>query len=145
SLPLEVDTDNDGTPNQFDLDSDNDGCADALEGDENVTTSQLTANRISGTVDDNGVPNLVNAGGTADVGSDQGQGIGEAYTVNPAAVGGTASSNQTIVSGATPAALSLSGHTGTIQWQSSTDNVTFTNISGATSATYAPGALTATT
>ncbi|MGV2488433.1 UNVERIFIED_CONTAM: hypothetical protein FOS07_31770, partial [Bacillus mycoides] len=88
---------------------------------------------------------MVNAGGTADVGSDQGQGIGEAYTVNPAAVGGTASSNQTIVSGATPAALSLSGHTGTIQWQSSTDNVTFTNISGATSATYAPGALTATT
>ena len=139
------DFDNDGTPNYLDLDSDGDGCSDAIEGDENVTTSQLTANRISGTVDDNGVPNLVNAGGTADVGSDQGQGIGEAYTVNPAAVGGTASSNQTIVSGATPAALSLSGHTGTIQWQSSTDNVTFTNISGATSATYAPGALTATT
>ena len=73
------DPDNDGISNQFDLDSDNDGCADALEGDENVTTSQLTANRISGTVDDNGVPNLVNAGGAADVGSDQGQGIGEAY------------------------------------------------------------------
>ena len=79
SLPLEVDTDNDGTPDHLDLDSDNDGCADAIEGDENVTTSQLTANRISGTVDANGVPNLVNAGGTADVGSDQGQGIGEAY------------------------------------------------------------------
>ena len=79
SLPLEVDTDNDGTPNQFDLDSDNDGCADAIEGDENVTASQLTANRISGTVDDNGVPNLVNAGGAADIGGDQGQGIGEAY------------------------------------------------------------------
>ncbi len=77
--PLYCDADNDGTPNQFDLDSDNDGCADALEGDENVTTSQLTANRISGTVDDNGVPNLVNAGGAADIGGDQGQGIGEAY------------------------------------------------------------------
>lgn len=73
------DPDNDGISNQFDLDSDNDGCADALEGDENVTTSQLTANRISGTVDDNGVPNLVNAGGAADIGGDQGQGIGEAY------------------------------------------------------------------
>lgn len=73
------DPDNDGISNQFDLDSDNDGCADALEGDENVTTSQLTANRISGTVDANGVPNLVNAGGAADIGSDQGQGIGEAY------------------------------------------------------------------
>lgn len=78
------DPDNDGISNQFDLDSDNDGCADALEGDENVTTSQLTANRISGTVDANGVPNLVNAGGAADVGSDQGQGIGDSQdnTIN---------------------------------------------------------------
>ena len=139
------DTDGDGTPDHLDLDSDNDGCPDAIEGDENITASQLTANRISGTVDANGVPNLVNSGGNADTGSDQGQGAGQAYTVNPAAVGGTASSNQTIVSGATPATLSLSGHSGTIQWQSSTDNITFTNISGATSATYAPGALTATT
>ncbi|MFN3271817.1 MAG: L-type lectin-domain containing protein [Cloacibacterium caeni] len=83
-LPLELDTDGDGTPNQFDLDSDNDGCPDAIEGDENVTTSQLTANRISGTVDANGVPNLVNAGGAADVGSDQGQGIGDSQdnTIN---------------------------------------------------------------
>jgi len=73
------DTDEDGTPDHLDLDSDNDGCADALEGDENVIASQLTSNRISGTVDANGVPNLVNAGGAADIGSDQGQGIGEAY------------------------------------------------------------------
>ena len=41
SLPLEVDTDNDGTPNQFDLDSDNDGCADAIEGSENVKYNQI--------------------------------------------------------------------------------------------------------
>lgn len=73
------DTDGDGTPDHLDLDSDNDGCADALEGDENVTASQLTSNRISGTVNANGVPNLVNSGGAADLGSDQGQGIGEAY------------------------------------------------------------------
>ena len=166
SLPLEVDTDGDGTPNYLDLDSDGDGCPDAIEGDENVTAAHLNPSGSiivgangSGSleVNANGVPKLVNgtthnatgggstAAGVADIGNDQGQGIGEAYTVNPAAVGGTASSNQTIVSGATPAALSLSGHTGTIQWQSSTDNVTFTNISGATSATYAPGALTATT
>lgn len=143
--PLFCDADNDGTPNQFDLDSDNDGCPDAIEGDENVTASQLTANRISGTVNANGVPNLVNSGGAADIGGDQGQGAGQAYTVNPAAVGGTASSNQTICWNTTPTALTLSGSTGSIQWQSSTDNVTFNNISGATSATYAPGALTATT
>ncbi len=136
------DTDGDGTPDHLDLDSDNDGCPDAIEGDENVTASQLTANRISGTVDANGVPNLVNSGGAADIGSDQGQGAGQAYTVNPAAVGGTASSNQTICWNTTPSALTLTGSTGSIQWQSSTDNVTFNNISGATSATYAPGALT---
>lgn len=70
-----------------------------------------------------------------------------AVTVSTAAVGGTASSNQTICSGATPSNLTLTGNTGTIQWQSSTDNVTFTNISGATSATLngaTIGALTAT-
>ncbi|OEL10749.1 conserved repeat domain protein, partial [Cloacibacterium normanense] len=144
-LPLELDTDGDDIANSLDLDSDNDGCPDAIEGDENVTASQLTANRISGGVDVNGVPNLVNSGGAADIDGDQGQGAGQAYTVNPAAAGGTASSNQSICTGATPAALSLSGHSGAIQWQSSTDNVTFTNISGATSTTYAPGALTATT
>ena len=144
-LPLELDKDGDGTPNSLDLDSDGDLCPDAIEGDENVTASQLTANRISGTVNANGVPNLVNSGGAADIGGDQGQGAGQAYTVNPAAAGGTASSNQTICWNTTPTALTLSGSAGSIQWQSSTDNVTFNNISGATSTTYAPGALTATT
>ena len=40
-LPLELDKDGDGTPNQFDLDSDNDGCADAIEGSENVKYNQI--------------------------------------------------------------------------------------------------------
>lgn len=69
-------------------------------------------------------------------------------TVNPASVGGTASSNQTICSGGTPADLTLSGHTGSIQWQSSPDNMAWTDISGATNATLTGaqmGALTATT
>ncbi|PQA97351.1 hypothetical protein B0A70_01400 [Chryseobacterium piscicola] len=85
-----ADTDGDGIPNHLDLDSDNDGCLDALEGDENVTTSQLQT--ASGTVtvgtsaasnqnlgvavNANGVPALVNSGGAADIGSDQGQGVG---------------------------------------------------------------------
>ena len=85
------DTDGDGIPNYLDLDSDNDGCLDAIEGDENVTTAMLV-NAASGlsvgtgstasnknlgtTVDANGVPTIVNAGGAADVGSDQGQGVG---------------------------------------------------------------------
>jgi hypothetical protein len=48
----DIDTDGDGIPNRLDLDSDNDGCLDALEGSQNITTSQL-----------------VNAGGTVTVGT----------------------------------------------------------------------------
>lgn len=71
------DLDGDGTPDYLDLDSDGDGCFDSIEGDENVTKAQINANgSISGSVDAQGVPVLVNTGGAADVGSDQGQGIG---------------------------------------------------------------------
>lgn len=82
-LPLELDTDNDGTPDYLDLDSDNDGCFDAIEGDENVTLSQINANGsinivANGGVNANGVPNLVNTSGAADIGGDIGQGIGTA-------------------------------------------------------------------
>ena len=55
-----------------------------------------------------------------------------AVVIDPTSVGGTASSSQTICSGDTPADITLAGNTGTIQWQSSTDNVTFANIAGAT-------------
>lgn len=65
-------------------------------------------------------------------------------------VPGTIGSPQTICALATPGAFTstaASGGTGTInyQWQSSTDNITFTNIASATSATYGAGALSATT
>lgn len=85
------DTDGDGIPDNLDLDSDNDGCVDALEGDEDVTNEQLviasgtvavgfgsTASKqnLGNTVDANGVPTIVNAGGAADIGADQGQGVG---------------------------------------------------------------------
>jgi hypothetical protein len=46
-----------------------------------------------------------------------------------------ASDNQTICSGSTQADITLSGQTGSIQWQSSTDNNAFNNISGATTST----------
>ena len=94
-----ADTDGDGIPNHLDLDSDNDGCVDAFEGDENVTNSQLTTasgtvtigagstasnQNLGNTVDVDGVPTVVNSGGSADVDSDQGQGIGSSTdaTVN---------------------------------------------------------------
>lgn len=92
--PLYCDEDNDGIANYLDLDSDNDGCLDAIEGDENVTSNMLV-NAASGLsvgagssasnqnlcasascVDANGIPNLVNSGGAADIGGNIGQGIG---------------------------------------------------------------------
>ncbi|MCW3160830.1 hypothetical protein [Chryseobacterium oryctis] len=81
-----MDTDGDGIPDHLDLDSDNDGCLDALEGDANITSSQLvtaasgvsvgsgsSASNMnlcasSSCVDVSGIPTVV---GTA------GQGIGD--------------------------------------------------------------------
>ncbi|MCG8831437.1 hypothetical protein G1K41_12055, partial [Tenacibaculum finnmarkense] len=77
------DNDNDGIPNYLDTDSDNDGCPDAIEANENVTLAQLDADKRidianQGGVDINGVPNLVNSGGTADSNNTQGQGTNTA-------------------------------------------------------------------
>ncbi|MFY7739022.1 MAG: T9SS sorting signal type C domain-containing protein, partial [Flavobacterium sp.] len=68
-------------------------------------------------------------------------------TLDPASVAGTVSVNQTICENTQPTDISLTGNTGTIQWQSSPDNITFTDISGETAATLAGatiGNLTAT-
>ncbi|MFZ9687836.1 MAG: hypothetical protein ACO3AW_07680, partial [Chitinophagaceae bacterium] len=65
--------------------------------------------------------------------------------------GGTIGTNSTICSGSTKALTSSVLATGgdgtaiTYQWQSSTDNITFSDISGATSSTYTTPALTQTT
>ncbi|SHF79398.1 hypothetical protein [Chryseobacterium sp. OV279] len=96
---LSADTDGDGTPDFLDLDSDNDGCLDAIEGDENVTISMLV--NAGGTVtvgtgsaanqnlcatvncmNAQGVPNMVNSGGTADIGNDVGQGAGSSQNTS---------------------------------------------------------------
>ncbi len=66
-------------------------------------------------------------------------------TINPSLTGGTIGSNNSYCGPSTPAAFTsttaASGGTGTIsyQWESSTDNITFNNIVGATNATYTPG------
>ncbi|PZR23291.1 MAG: hypothetical protein DI539_03295 [Flavobacterium psychrophilum] len=72
-----------------------------------------------------------------------------AININPIATGGQIGSDQTVCSGTAPAQLSnvTSGNNtnGGYQWQSSTDNATWTNISGATNADYQPGTITQTT
>jgi len=66
-------------------------------------------------------------------------------TVNPTSLGGTASGSATVCSGTNSRILTLAGSRGTIQWQSSTDNVNFSPISGANASTYTATNLTATT
>ncbi len=110
-LPIELDTDNDGIPNHLDVDSDNDGCADAIEGGDNITQTMLNGSNaigsnISGTlnspaiatVDANGVPVITNTGSTFNVdGQAQGQTAGSSanasvngcYCYKPAQTSGT--------------------------------------------------------
>jgi len=66
-------------------------------------------------------------------------------TVNPASVGGTATAGASSFCASGSTTITLSGSTGSIQWQASPDNSTFTNIPSATSSTYATPTLTATT
>ena len=66
-------------------------------------------------------------------------------TVSPTAVGGTATAAVSNLLSGLSTTITLSGYTGAIQWQSSPDDLTFTNIPGATASTYATPTLTQTT
>lgn len=68
-----------------------------------------------------------------------------AVTVNPLSVAGVASGNNTVCSGINSSTLTLTGYLGDVQWQSSSDNVTFANIPSATGPSYTATNLTATT
>ncbi|AWA28795.1 hypothetical protein HYN48_01095 [Flavobacterium magnum] len=70
---------------------------------------------------------------------------GVTVTVNPTSVAGTISGATSVCSGTNSTTLTLNGNTGTIQWQSSTDNTVFANISGATGSTYTAQNIAATT
>ncbi|MCX6277649.1 MAG: GEVED domain-containing protein [Bacteroidetes bacterium] len=66
-------------------------------------------------------------------------------TVNPATASGSiAPVATTVCFGANSTDLTLSGYVGSIQWQSSPDNISFTNITGATGNVYTATNLTAT-
>jgi len=66
-------------------------------------------------------------------------------TVNPTSIGGTVTGGSTVCSGINTTLLTLNGYTGNIKWQSSANNVTFADISGANASSYTAENLTATT
>jgi len=66
-------------------------------------------------------------------------------TVDPASVAGTAATTSSAICEGGTAEISLSGNTGNIQWQSSANGTSWTNISGATTSPYTTGTLTQTT
>src|SRR5690606_21444528 len=67
-------------------------------------------------------------------------------TVSPASVAGTITpATTTVCTGTNSTLLTLTGQVGTIQWQSSPDNATWTNIAAATAATYTATNLVANT
>ncbi len=111
----------------------------------NTTTSTSTGTAIPGETNSTYIPPTNVAGTTYYyVICTDGQGpttsnISGAVTVSNPSVAGTASTNQTNCAGSTPSNLTLTGHTGSVQWQWSSDNISFTNIAGATSSTLTSG------
>jgi autotransporter-associated beta strand protein len=65
-------------------------------------------------------------------------------TVDPLSVGGTASASSTSVLSGNSTTITLTGYTGTIQWQSSNDGDSWTDEVGATQNTYTTPVLTQT-
>lgn len=159
------DFDGDGISNHLDLDSDNDGCVDAVEGSENVSPSQLvtaggtvavgtgsSAQRqnlcnSSACINSVGVPNIVNPGGAADTGNNQGQGIGNSqnFSINdcnscPTFTTNLAAGSETVCQNVTATTLTVAASNVTYQWYQNTTNSNNggTAISGATTNSYTP-------
>ncbi len=134
------DVDRDETYDCFDLDSDNDDCFDALEADENVLTSHLNSdgsiNAIAnGGTDANGIPNLVNSGGAADIGVDQGQGLtGQETIATQVIVDATSLIDQTLIEGtATTFSITSATATSTTAYSGTTpdySHASATDVSG---------------
>ena len=82
---------------------------------------------------------------TGSCGSTARSNVSGAVTFNAPAVGGTASATSTSLCLNSSTGLSLTGHTGTIQWQRSEDNSSWSNTSGATSTSYTTPNLIVTT
>ena len=75
----------------------------------------------------------------------QNSNVSGAIIISNATVSGSISGANTVSSGTNTSVLSLSGHTGSVQWQNSTNGSTFSNIGSATNATYTATNLSVTT
>jgi len=71
--------------------------------------------------------------------------VSGAIIISNPSVSGSISGANSVTAGTNSTVLTLNGYTGSIQWQSSSDNVTFSNIAGAASPTYTATNLSATT
>ncbi|MDP2540804.1 hypothetical protein, partial [Tenacibaculum discolor] len=137
-----VDTDNDNIPDYLDTDSDGDGCFDAIEGDENVSISDLSGGRITGGVDSDGVPNIVNSGEPADGGNNtQGQGVGTSATANADAVPTLIITNPASVCSPSTVDLMASTVTDGANGSSSAGTLTYWTDSAATNTLVSPNAV----
>ena len=65
NYPMFKDTDGDGIVNSLDTDSDGDGCSDAIEGSATFILSDITNEKLVGSVDANGIPVSATASGQA--------------------------------------------------------------------------------
>ena len=111
----------------------------------NATASNTTGTAIPGETNSTFIPPTNVAGTTYYyVICTDGQGpttssVSGAVIISNPSVGGTATNDQIKCAGSIPTNLTLTGHTGSVQWQWSSDNITFTNIAGATSSTLTSG------
>lgn len=96
-----------------------------------LTATDLTATRYYRAVLTSGVCSAANSASSS-------------ILVSPTSVSGSVSGGATVCSGTNSTLLTLSGETGAIQWQSSSNNVSFSDISGATNSTYTASNLTST-
>lgn len=116
------------------------------DGANDVTVNDITMSPYTFTTSTAGTYIVLDVSDANCTGNASGSAI---ITVDPTSVGGTAAaSNSTICSGSS-SSITLSGHTGTIQWQQSNNGTdSWINVvggSGATTAIYTTPALTSTT
>jgi hypothetical protein len=117
----------------------------------NVTNSNSGGTLISGQTASSFTPPTNVAGQTyyycyvTSSNGNQTSNVSGAIIINNPSVSGSISGANTVTSGTNSTVLSLSGHTGSVQWQNSTNGSTFSNIGSATNSTYTASNLSSTT